>query len=253
MKTMKQDRSLTAEEYGLVKNNVALAKFLYQQYLGRFQRKADYGIDPDDLLSQAYYGLIRAAMRYRAYGEEKGYSEESIASGQFFSVFARKSIIGQMLDFLRKMDHVHTLVRKDYKALLEKGLGSGDKTEQQLSDETDLSRERIQKVVGLVHSRPVYLDDSLAGSPEQTVGEHLSVYGSVEATALETSLREAFVSRWESLPPLQKTIIVLKYYIGQELPEIALAVGQSLPAVRREHTEALLEIHEALVSRVLGP
>jgi RNA polymerase sigma factor (sigma-70 family) len=246
---MKPTRPLTSEEQFLVKNNIALAKYLYQMYLSKFQKKADYGIDPDDLLSHAYYGLIRAAMRYRAYGEEKGYSEESIASGQYFSVFARKSIIGQMLDSLRKVDHVHTLVRKDYKILVSKGLGSSEKTNEDLARETDMPVERVQKVIRLVHSRPVYLDDSL-GNAEQTVGSQLSDNHNVESTALETSLREALVEAMDALPETHKAVISLKYYLGMELPEIAEKMSMNLNLIRKIHTESLLLIHESLVSRV---
>lgn len=248
---MKEFRELTPEEKALVQDNVALAQFLFHQQWSRLRRRADYGIDPDDLLSQAYYGLIRAALRYRDYGEEKGYSEESISTGKFFGVFARKSIIGQMLDHLRKIDHVHTLVRKDYKAVMEKGFASG-KSESQIAEETGLTVERVQKVVRMVQSKPVNLEDSLSGSPDQTVGEGISARGSVESSALEASLREAWVARWESLPDLHRVVISLKYFIGLELPEIAEETGESLVNIRAVHKEALLEIHEAFVSRLLG-
>lgn len=242
---------LTPEEKALVRDNIALAQFLFHQQWRRLKKKADYGIDADDLLSQAYYGLIRAALRYRAYGEEKGYSEESIASGQFFGVFARKSIIGQMLDHLRKIDHVHSLVRKDYKSAMESGLGDG-KSEEEVSELIGLTVERIQKVVRMVQSRPVNLEDSLAGNPEQTVGEQISAKGSVESTALETSLREAWVTRWRKLPRLNQIVIALKYFGDWELPEIAEELGESLVTIRAIHKESLLEIHDAFVSRLLG-
>lgn len=250
---MKTTRELTTEERELVRDNVALAQFLFHQQWARLRKKADYGIDPDDLLSQAYFGLIRAAMRYRAYGEEKGYSEESIATGKFFGVFARKSIIGQMLDSLRKLDHVHTLVRKDYKLLVEKGYGLPDsKSELELAEETGLSLERVQKVIRQVQSRPVNLEDSLSGSPDQTVGEQISARGSVESSALEASLREAWVKRWDNLPDEHRVIIALKYFIGLELPEIAEEIGVHLTVVRQYHKEALLDIHSAFVERLLG-
>lgn len=248
---MKEVRQLTEEENELVESNVALAQFLFHQQWSRLRRKATYGIDPDDLLSQAYYGLIRAAMRYRAYGEEKGYSEESISSGRFFGVFARKSIIGQMLDHLRKLDHVHTLVRKDYKSVIDSGFENG-RSEEDIALETGLSVERVQKVVRMVQSRPVNLEDSLTGSPEQTVGEQISASGGVESSALEASLREAWVSRWENLSEIQQVVIAQKYYIGLELPEIAEETKQPLAVIRAAHKEALLEIHEAFVSRLLG-
>lgn len=250
---MKQDKELTPEEKHLVQENVALAQFLFHQQWARLRKRADYGVDPDDLLSQAYFGLIRAAKRYRAYGEEKGYSEESISTGKFFGVFARKSIIGQMLDHLRKLDHVHTLVRKDYKTLVENGYGTDmDKTEAEIAEESGLTLERTQRVIRLVKARPVHLEDSLSGSPDQTVGEGISARGSVESSALETSLREAWVARWESLPDVHRVIIALKYFIGLELPEIAEETGQPLAVIRQYHKEALLEIHQAFVSRLLG-
>lgn len=248
---MKPDRPLNEEEMALVENNVALAQFLFHKYKASFQKKADYGVDPNELLSQAYYGLIRAALRYRAYGEKHGYSEESIASGQYFGVFARKSIIGQMLDYLRKLDHVHTLVRKDYKSLVEQGLGSTDKTEEEIAEAADIPLERVQKVIRLVHSKPVSLEDTMA-SAEQTVGEGIAADGTVESTALEASLREALVECIDALDEKSQVIIYLKYFIGMELPEIAEEIGETLTAVRRLHTEALTRIHGALVSRVLG-
>lgn len=242
-------RGLTPEEEALVSNNIALAKFLFQKQWARLKNKAEYGVDADDLLSHAYYGLIRAALRYREYGEEKGYSEESIASGQFFSVFARKSINGQMLDHLRKLDHVHTLVRKDYKLLQEQGLFNSDRTEQEVADAAEISYERAQKVIKLVHSRPVNMEDA-HGS--QTVGDSLSTEGSVESSALETSLKEALVKAIDGLEPKVQDIIYLKYYLGYELPEIALEVNDTLTSVRRYHSDALALIHDVLVSRVLG-
>jgi RNA polymerase sigma factor (sigma-70 family) len=247
----KTDEKLTDEEFALVQNNVALAQYLYHRYRTGFTQKADYGVDPNELLSQAYYGLIRAAKRYRKYGEKHGYSEESIASGQYFGVFARKSIIGQMLDYLRKLDHVHTLVRKDYKLLVEQGFGSTQKTDQELADGAEITLERAQKVIKLVQSKPVYLEDSLSGA-ETTVGEGLANPGSVESSALEASLREALVDCVDSLDVESQTIIYLKYYIGMELPEIAEEIGDTLTSVRRLHTEALSRIHGAFVSRVLG-
>lgn len=236
----------------MIRDNVALAQFLFHQQWNRLKRKANYGVDQDDLLSQAYYGLIRAAMRYRDYGEEHGYSEESIASGQYFGVFARKSINGQMLDHLRKLDHVHSIVRKDYKSLVEKGLGGEGISHEMIAESTGLTLERVQKVIRLVHARPVNLEDSLSGSSDQTVGEQISARGSVESSALETSLREAWVARLRELPDLHRVVIALKYYIGLELPEIAEETGQNITNIRRIHTEALLEIHESFVSRMLG-
>lgn len=112
--------------------------------------------------------------------------------------------------------------------------------------------DRVNKVIKLVHSRPVNLEDSLIGSPEQTVGEQISASGGVESSALEASLREAIVKCLDRLPDEMKVVVVLKYYIGMELPEIAGLLSESLTNVRKMHTEALLEMHASLVSRVLG-
>lgn len=247
----KKDEPLTPEEHGLVKNNLALAQYLFHRFRANMQRKADYGIDQDELLSQAYFGLIRAAKRYRKYGEKHEYSEESIASGQFFSVFARRFINGQMLDYLRNLDHVHSIVRKDYKALVEKGYGSTERTNQEIATDADLTLERAEKVIKLVHSKPVYLDDSLSGA-ETTVGEGLADARTVESSALEASLRQALVDCIDAMDDETQVIIYLKYYVGMELPEIAEEIEDTLTSVRRLHTEALSRIHGSLVSRVLG-
>lgn len=247
----KLDTPLTPEELVLVRDNVKLAQFLFHRYRASFQKKADYGVDQDELLSQAYYGLIRAAKRYRTYGEENGYSEESIATGQFFGVFARKSIIGQMLDYLRKLDHVHTLVRKDYKLLVEHGLGSSDKNEEQLAIDAELSPERVQKVIRMVQAKPVNLDDFFPGA-EQNVGDQLASHENVESSALETSLKEALVDAIDSLPVEVQDVIYLKYYLEKELPDIAELVQDTLTSVRRLHSDSLPILHGALVSKVLG-
>ena len=249
---MKTTRKLTPEESKLAQDNIALAKFLYGIWLKKLQKRADYGIDPDELLSQAYYGLIRAAMRYRAYGEENGYSEESISSGQYFGVFARKSIIGQMLDHLRKVDHVHTLVRSDYKNLLDKGLGLPEMSLEEVAFKADLPVDRAKRVVQLIQSRPVSLEDTIGSEDEFTVGEQIPHEGTVEGTALEAALRQSLVSAYDSLTDLQKFVIAGKYYGNQELPELAELSEVGLTAIRRAHTEALLVIHESLVNRLIS-
>lgn len=248
---MEPERPLTPEERDLVANNVALAKFLYGKYFERFQRSIDFSLDADELLSQAYQGLIRAAMRYRAYGEEHGYSEQSIASGEYFSVFARKSIIGQMLDSLRKLDHVHTLVRKDYKLLVEKGLNTRGSTEAELAEKTGISIERIQRVVRSVESRPVSLNEHVSdGEDNNPLEDYVSSTESVESSALVARVRDAFANRVEALPALQQVIVVLKYYQGLELPAIAEELGIKLTKVRSEHTAALMALHEAMETSI---
>lgn len=248
---MKTERRLTGEELKLINENIALARFLYQVYLKKLQKRADYGIDPDDLMSQAYYGLVRAAMRYRSYGEENGYSEDSITSGQFFGVFARKSIIGQMLDHLRKIDHVHTLVRNDYKLLVAKGFGSSEESLAEIAFKADLPLDRAQKVVQMIQSKPVYLDDTVGTDEDQhTVGSNIAHSGGVETSALESSLRQALVERFDALPPLQKFVIAGKYYGNRELPELADYTDISLTALRKAHTEALIFIHEGFMERL---
>lgn len=245
------DRQMTQEEYDLVQNNIALAKYLYQIYYDKLSKRADYGVDPNELMSSAYFGLVRAAMRYRAYGEERGYSEESIATGQYFGAFARKSIIGQMIDSLRKIDHVHTLVRKDYKTLVENGLGSSEYSDTELAEASDMSLERLQKVVHLVQSRPVSLDDTVGEEEDQTFGASLpDLSGTVESTAFEASLRRTLYDNFIGLDPLPRVVVAMKYFVDMEMPEIAEATNRSLTEVRRAHTEALLALHEAWEERV---
>lgn len=241
-------RELNAEEKKLVRENVGLAQHLFWQYLGKFQKGIDFQLDQDELLSQAYLGLIRAAMRYRTYGEEHGYSKEVLDKGEGFSYFARKSIIGQMIDSLRKIDHVHTLVRKDYKTLVSNGLGTKKITEEELSSLTGLPVERIKKVVRAVNSRPVSLNEGADEENEYPLEDQISAFENVESSATVVAVRTAFVEGWEALPPLQRIIVVLRYYSDLELPDISKELNITLPKIRAAHAEALIFLHEAMHS-----
>jgi RNA polymerase sigma factor (sigma-70 family) len=244
---MDTERKLTTEESKLIRDHVGLAQHFYWQYLNRFQQSLDFSIDQEELLSQAYLGLIRAAKRYRAYGEEHRYSEESIASGKYFVPFAKKSIIGQMIDSLRKLDHVHTLVRKDYKSLVALGYSSGGNlSHDELSERSGLSSARVQKVITSVESRPVSMNAM------HDMGNHVEdVYSTdydVESSAVVSSVQAALVETIDKLPKLQQVVIAMKYYSELDFFVIAKEVGVSVAKVRAAHSKALLKIHTAMAN-----
>lgn len=249
---MEETQKLTDEQNRLIRNNIALAKHLYGVYVNRLGKNIDFALDANELFSQAYLGLIRAAIRWRPYGEMHGYSEESIASGEKFGVFARKAIIGQMLDSLRKIDHVHPLVRKDYKLLILNGLGSAGVTEQELAQRSKLTLARVQRVIKAVHARPVSLDEPSAEASEDSFSMYDGVANehNVESSAMEIRVREAFAAAQGTLTGVQQVIVALKYYSGMELLQISGEIGIGIAMVRKEHADALIVIYDVIEQQV---
>lgn len=240
----KEDQTLTKEEYELVVNNVALAKFLARLAWN----KAPEILDLEELTSLAYQGLVKAAQRYRPYGEEQGYSEESISSGQFFSVFARKRISGEILDWQRKEDHVQRSVRGDFKLLLSCGfsgqLNQGISIEK-LSELSSLSPERIRKVIHSIESLPVSTEQLAEADHEDDSIAHPSADNS-----LVSSMSASVIEKLKLLSITQQVIIVLRYYKGEELRTIASSLDIPLATVRELHTDALLLLHDTMLDKL---
>ena len=228
---------MDAQQLHLVSNNVALARFLARKAWER----ASHALDLDELTSLAYQGLVSAALRYRSYGEEHGYSEESISSGQYFSVFARKRIVGSMLDSMREADHVTRNSRRDYKLLQAAGYTGRLDNIKKLMEETGLSEVRIRKVCHLVEQPPISTDSVLNETPEFS-----GVSTSVEDSAVELSYRELLTDRWDNLSGLQRTVVAFKYYEELELKAIAAEMNLDIAIIREAHNSAIVSIHEGI-------
>jgi len=236
---------LTQEQNDLVTKNINLARKLAHIY----GSKSPIPMDREEVLSLAYQGLISAAKRYRAYGEENGYDEESISSGRFFGVFAQHRIVGQIFDGFRKTDHVPKMVRRDYKKLEQAGYNQRPITLDELSEKTGFSLDQVKNLIRVVHNTPVSLtsNDDADDSDYQTYSTDLSSDHDVHQITVEASLRNSVVDAIERLPELQKVVLTLRYFEGYELQNISLETGLALTPIREAHNAALLAILKVCV------
>lgn len=236
---------MDTEQTKLVEDNIGLANFLARL----MWEKSKEVLDRDDLRSLAYQGLVSAALRWRPYGEQNGYSEESIASGQFFSVFARKRILGQIMDAMREADHVQRSVRSAHKAMLRAGYGQGVPTEE-VSVVTGLTLAKIREVARAVENTPVSIWQS--DEHGDAVGlyftpyDHVGAQDHVHETTFVNSITGALVQAFDQLTELQQVIIVLRFYLQMELQPIGLELDLGLTVVRETLAEAVLSLHAAM-------
>jgi RNA polymerase sigma factor (sigma-70 family) len=234
---------LDEAQKALVVDNIALAKFLARVTWN----KAPNTLELEDLTSLAYQGLVSAAMRWRPYGEEHGYSEESIVSGEMFSVFARRRILGQMMDSMREADHVQRSYRSDYKSLTRAGYGQDSKTEADLMQSTGLSSERIRAVVRAVEATPVSLNFTVNSSTGgDSYEKEIEADDNVESSGVVSMVQNVLGDLYDTLPIIQQVILALRYYQGLELQAIALKLEIGLTPIREQHDTALTAVYRVM-------
>jgi DNA-directed RNA polymerase specialized sigma subunit len=231
-----------AEQTRLVTENVGLANFLARLMWER----AKEVLDRDELQSLAYQGLVSSALRWRSYGEENGYSKESIDSGKFFSVFARRRILGQIMDAMRDADHVQRSVRTAHKAVLKAGFGQGRDIEE-ISVETGYSISKIHEVLRAVENSPISMDSTTGDHDEGGHAfEAVNAVDDVESSAVVGTITDSMLRAYATLPELQQCIVVMRFYLQMELQLIAAELGMGLTPVRELMGEAVLSMHAAM-------
>jgi RNA polymerase sigma factor (sigma-70 family) len=231
----------------LVVNNVALARFLARLVW----MKNPNGMDLDEVVSVAYQGLVTAALRWSPEG--RAINPEDLISGKAFSGFARQRIIGSIIDWQRGVDHVQRSYRGIYKLLTASGLGQGA-TIPDLMVTTGLTSEKIRSVIQAVEATPISMDsppDQWEDFPDYSLD--IPAVQNVEASALETSIKNSAVAAFQTLPKLHQTIVALRYYENIELQTIAGMLGLGLTTVRDAHSEAILTVHAAMLHKVNEP
>lgn len=237
---MNVDERLTEEQRRLVEGGVELAAFLAKML---WEKNTDQ-MDLREVTSVAFQGLVSATLKWDPETYEK--TQETLDNGKAFGAFARRRIIGAVIDYQRRSDHVPRRQRRTYKDLQERGLGNG-RSHEQLAEITGLDLKKIRAITHAVEATSVSLDtdpqDWEGGlHPNEKAGSH-----NVESSALENALMEAVVEVFQSLPPLEQGVVALRYYQGHELPAIAALLGVRLSVVREAHSEAILRIHEVML------
>lgn len=239
---------LTAEQKRLVERNVGLAQKISHDYV---RNSSTY--DLEDIVSAAYQGLIRAAQTFDPVAA--GMSEETIANGKAFGGYARLKINGAILDWQKSNDYVQRSHRQIYKKL--QGLGFGrDRGRKDLlffSHELGLSEDKIREAIHSVenpavsiHSEYDFSDDDADLTYTNTIPAHDDVESSAFATGVQDSVARAV----DDMPDIYQVVIAMKYYGHFELQQIAQELAMSMSAVREIHSEAILQIYQAMHSHI---
>lgn len=99
-------------------------------------------------------------------------------------------------------------------------------------------------------TRNIVIDHFRRTKPSAELDENLSDGTELDEDLLNTESLSELASALRSLPQQMMDIIVLRYYDGKPLTEIAELMGLSYGAVKLRHQNALLMLRKALQDRV---
>jgi RNA polymerase sigma factor for flagellar operon FliA len=190
-------------------------------------------LELDELGAIANEALVAAARRWRSYCTEHGYDPEA----PYFQWFATQRIRGAIYDALRTADWVTRTVRGHARALrdAENGVPA---SAAELAARTGLSLRTVSDTRAALASAPVSLEAQVI----DVSSERLSVESHSAARALLTEC----VRTVRTLPVDAQTVVVLKYYAGLSLDEIAHRMDVPKALVSQWHITAVLAVHAAL-------
>lgn len=239
-----QPQRLTADQRKLVEDNYALAKFLARKAFDR-----NSSIDLEEVTSVAVQGLISAALRFDP-------EREGIYDDKAFAGYARQRINGAILDWQRDLDHVQRSYRAVHKSLQRAGYGQGVPLED-AARAAGVEVEKAKKVTRSVELSPLSWEEKFDGRSTQSFRDTDTGNGSsyddlhssnhdVESSAIEAMIKHSGMRAYQSLSPLQQTVIALHYRKEIEIQTISTMLGVSIAVVREAHTEAVLLIHTAM-------
>ena len=230
---------LTAYQKHLIETHIKLA-----QLEGlKAWRKAREAMEKNEVVGIAYQGLVTAAIRFDP--DWRPENDPEYDPFLAFGAFARRRITGAILDWQKARDHVPRNHRRIYKDLQRHGHGSG-KSAEELADLTGLDVNKIRSVTQAVETVALSLDadsDHWHDSPESMTPTSPD---DVEGSVLVTQITSAVADLIRDLPEPQRSVVVLRYYSGMDMSNIAMELGVSMSVVRVSHREAVDLIHDLM-------
>jgi RNA polymerase sigma factor for flagellar operon FliA len=203
----------------------------------RVWQRAPHALEMDELESLALSGLAAAAARWPAYCAQHHHNPEAF---QFFRAYVLRRMRGSMLDYLRSQDWVTRSARTRAKALRAAGQDRG-LSDAELAHASGMSLEEVRGTLAAVSARPVSLD----AEPHDVAGED-----DVEGQAVVSEVLAAMVAVIDRLGEPTATILVLHFYHGLAVAELAVVVGVAEDEAARLHQSAILNIHQAMLQAV---
>ena len=186
-------------------------------------------IDPEDLLSSGYVGLLDAAHRYRP-------------SRGKFSTFATPRIRGAMIDSVRQADWLPRAVREDLSRLRAEAPERGQHlTARQLARKTGCTRGAAVAMATLLRTgSPLSLDD-VAEQPAPSPDP-------VEVAAERDEVRRVFRAA-SALPPRMRQVVRLRFQRGFSYAEIGRRMGFTDSRASQLATTAISRLRRRLMRK----
>lgn len=194
--------------------------------------------DKDDLISSGILGLIDAVEKY-----DRSFNTK-------FQTYAAIRIRGEVIDYLRKQDWAPTGLRRKITSIqktsetLETSLHRTP-TDKEIADSLGMSEEEVGAALQQSQMFNVVNFEALLYEKEtesvQATEQH-DPYHIVENREMNRALRQVI----ETLPEKEKMVIVLHYYEGLTMKNIARVLGVSESRVSQIHSKTLLKMKQAL-------
>jgi len=236
---MSVDTPLTQYQQDLVKTHVGLAQSIAMS----FWKRAASSLDRDDVIAIAYQGLITAAQRYKPDMVPTDDPDiELPAVALTFGQYAKRRIGGAIQDWMRQLDHVPRRQRTIYKDIQEQAPG---RSPEETAEVLGIDVERVRAIIHAVECPPVSLDDM--NDSTDRGNQAPAAQGGTEGSVAAHMLQEAAVDVVNGMASFEKSVIVLRYYMGRSFPQIAAELGSSVSRVKVVHQEQILLIHMAMV------
>lgn len=223
----------------LVADNLPLVTHIVSRVCATFESP----VPRDDLISAGSLGLVQAAHRYRP------------AVGTTFATFAYRRIKGAVVDCLRQHDALGKSARQQLSELrrLIEEFRDGHGRRPSIRELARLAETTEDEVVRyLSYEKWDYvgsLDDPVSAQDgcENPLGDLIRSDAETPLESLEAKERiERLAEAIEGLPERDKQIIVMYYYEGLYMAEMAEVLGIGVPRVSQLHTRALYNLTRKL-------
>ena len=187
----------------------------------RLARRLPPSVETNDLISIGMLGLIDAAGRYRPW------------LGVPFDAFARRRVLGAMLDELRSLDRAPRSLRRLSREV-ESTLGQlrselrREPTEAEIAKAMDMSEDEYQKAIEQLRGMEFGVMRELDATDDQ--GEPLIALSvgdeeRPDAQLERTEMKEILAASLGTLPERERTILSLYYEQELTLKEIGEVIG----------------------------
>lgn len=200
-------------------------------------QRAPHALEMDELESLALSGLAAAGARWPVYCAEKGHDPAAL---EYFVAYALRRMRGSMMDWLRQQDWVTRSARTRAKLLRDAGQDRG-LTVQELAAATGMDIDTVRATIAAVSARPVSMD----AEPHD-----VQAPDDVEGQAVVSQVLRAACGVIDGLGITSREILVLRYYHGMTLAELAGYLGLGADEADRLYREALFEVHGAMLQAV---